>query len=106
MSASEYGDRGQRPCGTTDNADEWAPPSLYVWDVLTGAGDHRAGGVTDERERALMVLGEAMRQAPLGSRGTVQRAELSLLGAAEYCYLNVVAYAWTEVSSGTLHWAG
>jgi hypothetical protein len=65
------------------------PPRMYSWTLVTGAGAG-AMGITDDYERALDNVVDALATAPAGSRGLVHRIWLSYHRAA-YVYEGLVA---------------
>jgi hypothetical protein len=54
------------------------PPRMYSWTIAGGDGAG-AVGVTDDYERALDEVVDALRSAPAGSRGLVHRVSLSFI---------------------------
>jgi hypothetical protein len=57
------------------------PPQLYSWTVIDQVGDPPqlgALGVSDDRQRAVSRLSEALQDAPAGARGVLHQVTVSL----------------------------
>ncbi|GAA2084055.1 hypothetical protein [Actinomadura alba] len=83
-----------------------ALPTLFSWSVVTrcdGAVLLGAVGVTDEEQRALAGLGDALREAPAGARGLVHRVMLSFARCG-YVYESLIARAALDPRSGAIVW--
>lgn len=78
----------------------WAPPRLYSWSIVGGAGAG-AVGVTDDYEVALDEVVEELAAAPAGSRGLVHRIYLSFVRAG-YMYEGLVARG--RIVAGRVAW--
>lgn len=81
-------------------------PRFYSWTVVTpeasslGLG---ALGVSDDRNRALTNLSDALRDAPAGARGLVHKVMLSFTRPG-YLYEALVARGRFDPGSGTVLW--
>lgn len=75
---------------------------LDAWDVWgRGAGE---GGVTDDRERAIRHVHEALRGLETGASGKVRHVALAPDGTAAYIDLRTVGEAWRDAITGTVIW--
>jgi hypothetical protein len=79
---------------------------MFSWTIVPPDGEtHRLGalGVTDDRARALVRAGEALRTATSGARALVHEVTLSFARVA-YLYDALVARGRFDPLSGTVMW--
>jgi hypothetical protein len=84
----------------------WEPPRLYSWTVLApekGSPVLGALGVTDDRNRALTCVDDALRSSPAGARGLVHKVMLSF-SRPGYVYEGLEARARFDPGSGAVVW--
>ena len=84
----------------------WEPPRLYSWTVVTpqkGSPTLGALGVTDDRNRALTRVGEALHSSLAGARGLVHKVMLSF-SRPGYLYESLEARGRLDPVSGTVVW--
>jgi hypothetical protein len=84
----------------------WSPPRLYSWTVVaSGKNSPALGalGITDDRNRALTRVGDALRSAPAGARGLVHKVMLSF-SRPGYLYESLEARGRFDPVSGTVVW--
>ncbi|HEV7933477.1 MAG TPA: hypothetical protein VGP70_14360 [Actinomadura sp.] len=82
------------------------PARLYSWTVVIPARTSSTVGdvgVTDDLNRAVGHVCDALRKAPLGARGLVHRVMLSFSGLG-YVYEALVARGRVEPDSDTIVW--
>ncbi|WP_067480664.1 hypothetical protein [Actinomadura hibisca] len=78
----------------------WNPPRLFSWDVPAAS----TSGVTDDPQRAIRHIKQALATAPLGSRATVKRVALGCALNGEYHVIDQVAAARRDRTSGKVVW--
>jgi hypothetical protein len=82
----------------------WEPPRLFSWTVRPPDDDGPgAVGVTDDEQLALEHAGEALLDAPAGSRGEVYRATPSDVRIA-FVYDGLIARGRLDPKSGRVVW--
>ncbi|MDL4775867.1 MULTISPECIES: hypothetical protein [Thermomonosporaceae] len=73
------------------------PPEFYAWDA------DRAGGVTDDRGRAVNHVNEVLADAPPDTSGLVRRVQVGAV-SGDYVTLGVVGVARRDGASGSVVW--
>jgi hypothetical protein len=79
-------------------------PQLFSWTVIIESGDPpRLGalGVSDDRQRAVARLTEALHDAPTGSHGVVHHVTVSLAEVG-YWYSDPILTAELDPSTGNV----
>jgi hypothetical protein len=84
-----------------------APP-LFSWSVITRSGNSGkspllgAVGVTDDQERALERLCEALRDAPAESRGLMHKVTVSMAKPGHYYYDGLLVRVTVDACTGAV----
>jgi hypothetical protein len=83
----------------------WESPRLYSWSIVTpdDGCDNGSIGVSGDEGRALQAAGEALWDAPEGSRALVHRVIRSMTRVA-FLYERLVARGSIDTASGILMW--
>jgi hypothetical protein len=99
----------------------WEPPRLYSWEVepfrpSREAPQQRVGGVTDNPERAIHRVCEALQDAPPGTRATIDEVALASslregyrpvkrIGTARRCH-EISTIVWDPCFAEDQPWTG
>ncbi|MGI5326906.1 hypothetical protein [Actinomadura nitritigenes] len=80
-------------------------PELYAWDI-DGDDAHGQAGVTDDRDRAIGHVKDALAEACPGTSGKVRRVALSGSGRGCYVELGTEATAHLDAVTNAVVWTG
>jgi hypothetical protein len=86
----------------------WHAPKVFSWDTYrpaSGGVTFGASGASTDRRRAMQNLGDALLDAPPGTRGVLWKVELDLIGTARYEYGGIIARAEHDPTSGSVTWS-